>query len=208
MRRGVITSASDQGVSLDRQPSQTHGGAGRRAAKPTRAKRSARASQRITRLATRNPASNSIPSNCLWFDSTLPLACEVYPRTYPTSMCGARERRPARLGAGSSIPPQAKISLSQTIPSKLTSPCTPAVAAGLKGPAEARFAALKAWRAEVARAHNLPACVISHDATLAAAAAAAAALAPQSLSDLQCISGIGAAKLEKYGSEVLRVMAT
>ena len=31
----------------------------------------------------------------------------------------------------------------------------------------ARFAALKAWRAEVARAHNLPAYVVFHDATLA-----------------------------------------
>ena len=36
---------------------------------------------------------------------------------------------------------------------------------------QARFAALKAWRAEVAREHNLPAYVIFHDATLAAIAA-------------------------------------
>ena len=35
---------------------------------------------------------------------------------------------------------------------------------------QARFAALKAWRAEVAREHNLPAYVIFHDATLAAIA--------------------------------------
>ncbi len=34
-------------------------------------------------------------------------------------------------------------------------------------PALERFAALKAWRAEVARAHNLPAYVVFHDATLA-----------------------------------------
>ncbi|HSH88715.1 MAG TPA: DNA helicase RecQ [Ramlibacter sp.] len=79
----------------------------------------------------------------------------------------------------------------------------PAVAAGLTGEGEARFAALRAWRAEVARAHNLPAYVIFHDATLAAVAA----MAPRSLDDLQGISGIGAAKLEKYGSEVLRVVA-
>jgi ATP-dependent DNA helicase RecQ len=77
----------------------------------------------------------------------------------------------------------------------------PAVAAGLTDSGQARFAALKAWRAEVARAHNLPAYVIFHDATLAAIAA----LAPQSLSDLQNISGIGAKKLEAYGEEVLRV---
>jgi ATP-dependent DNA helicase RecQ len=78
----------------------------------------------------------------------------------------------------------------------------PAVAAGLTEPGQARFAALKAWRAEVARAHNLPAYVIFHDATLAAIAA----LAPRSLDDLQGISGIGAKKLEAYGGEVLRVV--
>ena len=66
---------------------------------------------------------------------------------------------------------------------------------------QARFAALKAWRAEVAREHNLPAYVIFHDATLAAIAA----LAPRTLDDLQGISGVGAKKLEAYGEEVLRV---
>jgi len=65
-----------------------------------------------------------------------------------------------------------------------------------------RFAALKAWRGEVARAHNLPAYVIFHDATLAAIAARA----PRSLAELQGISGIGAKKLEAYGPQVLQVM--
>ena len=65
-----------------------------------------------------------------------------------------------------------------------------------------RYAALRAWRAEVAREHNLPAYVIFHDATLAAIAQRA----PQSLDDLQGISGIGAKKLEAYGEEVLRVV--
>jgi ATP-dependent DNA helicase RecQ len=66
-----------------------------------------------------------------------------------------------------------------------------------------RYSALKAWRAEVAREHNLPAYVIFHDATLAAIAQRA----PQSLDDLQGISGIGAKKLEAYADEVLRVVA-
>ena len=66
----------------------------------------------------------------------------------------------------------------------------------------ARFAALKAWRGEVAREHNLPAYVIFHDATLAAIAERV----PQTLDDLQGISGIGAKKLEAYGEEVLRVV--
>ncbi len=66
-----------------------------------------------------------------------------------------------------------------------------------------RFAALKAWRAEVAKEHNLPAYVIFHDATLQALAVAA----PRSLDDLQGISGIGARKLEAYGAAVLAVVA-
>jgi ATP-dependent DNA helicase RecQ len=65
-----------------------------------------------------------------------------------------------------------------------------------------RYTALRDWRAEVARSHNLPAYVIFHDATLAAIAQRA----PESLDDLQGISGIGAKKLEAYGEEVLRVV--
>ncbi|HBH37300.1 MAG TPA: DNA helicase RecQ [Curvibacter sp.] len=68
---------------------------------------------------------------------------------------------------------------------------------------QVHFINLKSWRAEVARAHNLPAYVIFHDATLAEIARRR----PQSLDDLQGISGIGAKKLEAYGAEVLRVVA-
>jgi ATP-dependent DNA helicase RecQ len=78
-----------------------------------------------------------------------------------------------------------------------------AAAAALTAEGQARFAALKTWRAEVARAHNLPAYVIFHDATLAAIAA----LAPNTLRELQGVSGLGASKLEKYGEDVLRVVA-
>ena len=63
------------------------------------------------------------------------------------------------------------------------------------------LAGLKAWRAEVAREHNLPAFVIFHDATLRAIAERA----PQNLHDLEGIAGIGVKKLEAYGAEVLRV---
>ena len=84
------------------------------------------------------------------------------------------------------------------------SPAAAAVASTLDSAAQGRFAALKAWRAEVARAHNLPAYVIFHDATLASMAAAA----PRSLDALQGISGIGAKKLEAYGDEVLRVLGS
>jgi ATP-dependent DNA helicase RecQ len=74
--------------------------------------------------------------------------------------------------------------------------------AALDADGERRFAALKAWRAEVAREHNLPAYVIFHDATLIAIAQRD----PQQLSDLDGISGIGAKKLLAYGEEVLRAM--
>jgi ATP-dependent DNA helicase RecQ len=73
----------------------------------------------------------------------------------------------------------------------------------LDGAALERYAALKAWRGEVAREHNLPAYVIFHDATLAAIAQRC----PHSLDDLMGISGIGAKKLEAYALEVLRVVA-
>ncbi len=82
-------------------------------------------------------------------------------------------------------------------------PAAGALVAGLTESGQARFAALKAWRGEVARAHNLPAYVVFQDATLAAIAAQD----PSSLEDLQGISGIGAKKLEAYGQEVLRVVA-
>jgi ATP-dependent DNA helicase RecQ len=68
--------------------------------------------------------------------------------------------------------------------------------------ARERFAALKAWRAEVAKEHNLPAYVIFHDATLISIAIQA----PQSIDDLSGISGMGTKKLEAYGQEVLRIV--
>ena len=72
--------------------------------------------------------------------------------------------------------------------------------AALNAGALERLGKLKAWRAEVAREHNLPAFVIFHDATLRAIAERA----PQNAIDLEGIAGIGAKKLEAYGAEVLR----
>ena len=77
----------------------------------------------------------------------------------------------------------------------------PPAAANLDQDAQVRFINLKAWRAEVAREHGLPAYVIFHDATLAAIAQQC----PRTVADLQGISGMGAKKLEAYGAEVLRV---
>jgi len=66
----------------------------------------------------------------------------------------------------------------------------------------ARFHALKAWRADVAREHNLPAYVVFHDATLAEMAESA----PDSLAALGRISGVGVKKLEAYGPELLQLL--
>jgi ATP-dependent DNA helicase RecQ len=73
----------------------------------------------------------------------------------------------------------------------------------LDADATARFAALKTWRAEVAKEHNVPAYVVFHDATLAEMAREC----PASLDALAGISGVGAKKLQAYGIEILRVLA-
>ncbi len=67
---------------------------------------------------------------------------------------------------------------------------------------QARLAALRAWRAEVAKEHNLPAYIVFHDATLAQMALTQ----PGTLDALGAISGVGAKKLEAYGREILRVL--
>jgi ATP-dependent DNA helicase RecQ len=65
------------------------------------------------------------------------------------------------------------------------------------------FEKLRAWRAEAAREHGVPAYVIFHDATLRAIAE----LRPSSIFDLRGVSGVGAKKLEAYGEALLEVVA-
>ena len=71
------------------------------------------------------------------------------------------------------------------------------------GEAQALFEKLRAWRAEAARSHGVPAYVIFHDATLAEIAR----LRPTSLGALRGISGVGARKLEAYGADIVRLVA-
>ena len=97
---------------------------------------------------------------------------------------------------------QLRESLSQKPEKRSRKPQAPGpAAANLSQDALVRYINLKAWRAEVAKEHNLPAYVIFHDATLAAIAAAS----PQNPEDLHGISGLGAKKLEAYGQDVLRI---
>ena len=65
------------------------------------------------------------------------------------------------------------------------------------------FAALRAWRSELAREQGVPAYVILHDKTLSELAAAR----PQDPAALLRISGIGVAKAARYGEALLALLA-
>ncbi len=112
------------------------------------------------------------------------------------------------------LTPSAREVLRGEVPVILKVPAEPSAKGRVsrsKGPAQppvpldadalARYEQLKAWRAQVAREHNLPAYVVFHDATLAEMAR----LAPDSLAELATISGVGAKKLEAYGEQILAV---
>jgi len=64
------------------------------------------------------------------------------------------------------------------------------------------FAALKAWRLERAKADEVPAYVVFHNSTLAEIAGRK----PQTLGDLAEVPGVGPAKLDRYGGDVLSVL--
>ena len=72
----------------------------------------------------------------------------------------------------------------------------------LNDAATERFLALKAWRAEVAKEHNLPAYIVFHDATLAEMAREN----PPTRDALAGIGGVGAKKLDAYADDILRVL--
>jgi superfamily II DNA helicase RecQ len=63
--------------------------------------------------------------------------------------------------------------------------------------------ALKAWRLERARADAVPAYVVFDDRTLEEIVRRA----PASASELAAVPGIGPARLERYGAEVLAVLS-
>jgi DNA helicase-2/ATP-dependent DNA helicase PcrA len=63
---------------------------------------------------------------------------------------------------------------------------------------------LRQWRLERAKADEVPPYVVFHDSVLQAIAAAR----PGTLGELAQISGVGPAKLERYGDDVLAVVAS
>jgi len=68
---------------------------------------------------------------------------------------------------------------------------------------QACFDALKAWRAQTARSHGVPAYVIFHDTTLRDVALRR----PRNLEELSGILGIGARKRQAYGEALLACVA-
>jgi ATP-dependent DNA helicase RecQ len=89
----------------------------------------------------------------------------------------ARSGRPARTGRAS------------------TAPELPASAAGA-------FERLRTWRAATAKEQGVPAYVVFHDATLRQIASEE----PTTLTALGTVSGVGAAKLERYGDQLLAAL--
>jgi DNA helicase II / ATP-dependent DNA helicase PcrA len=69
-------------------------------------------------------------------------------------------------------------------------------------PGDAVFAALRSWRSERARAEGVPAYVVAHDQTLLAIADAA----PKTLPGLRRVKGMGPARVDRYGGEILAVL--
>jgi DNA helicase-2/ATP-dependent DNA helicase PcrA len=69
-------------------------------------------------------------------------------------------------------------------------------------PDDPLYAALKTWRLERARADEVPAYVVFHNATLEEIAARR----PRSLFELASVPGIGPAKLERYGQDLLAAL--
>jgi ATP-dependent DNA helicase RecQ len=67
----------------------------------------------------------------------------------------------------------------------------------------ALYDALAAWRLRTARGQAVPAFHVFHNRVLAAIAGAR----PSSRAELAQISGVGPAKLERYGDDVLEVVA-
>jgi ATP-dependent DNA helicase RecQ len=76
-------------------------------------------------------------------------------------------------------------------------------AAGMDEHERACWERLRAWRTEIARHDDVPAYVIFHDATLAEIARSA----PTTLDGLRYIPGIGARKLERFGEDLLSIVA-
>jgi ATP-dependent DNA helicase RecQ len=106
------------------------------------------------------------------------------------------ERRPARL----LLPPEATARRSRPSPRGSGSRKAPPV--DLDAAGRDLFEALRAWRLETAREAEVPPYVVASDRSLRDIAT----LRPNDLDALQMAHGIGPAKVEKYGAQILSVI--
>ena len=100
----------------------------------------------------------------------------------------------ARAARGKGARGRARASGAQTTPSP--------AAKDLDEAATERYARLRIWRLDTAKAHGVPPYVIFHDAHLAEIARQA----PATLAELGRIPGVGATKLERYGADLLAAL--
>jgi ATP-dependent DNA helicase RecQ len=78
------------------------------------------------------------------------------------------------------------------------------VSADTAGMDESLYEALRTWRREVSKQHGVPAYTVFHDSTLRELAR----VRPSTLDELRSISGIGATKLERYGTALLETLGS
>ena len=115
-------------------------------------------------------------------------------RANPNGSTG--RKRPSRFldALGPAFPrPRPPVRRVTTLPDAFAVPLTPT--------GESVLADLKAWRTARARHDAVPAYVIAHDATLDAIAEAR----PSSIPALRRVKGMGPARLERYGEEILAI---
>ena len=100
----------------------------------------------------------------------------------------------ARASSGSSMTALSVISISSSGAGRPLSASALATTSGKS--------CLRSWRAGVARARNVPAYVVLHDATIDGIASEH----PTTLDQLREIPGIGDKKLEHYGADILAIV--
>ena len=81
-------------------------------------------------------------------------------------------------------------------------PARRAAAGELEGDAAELFGRLRALRAQTARRQGVPAYVVFSDKTLREMAVSR----PRTMGELRAVSGVGAAKAERYGRDFLAVI--
>ncbi len=100
--------------------------------------------------------------------------------------------------------PQIALTLPEPARPRTRSRKTPRTSAATETASPESIVALREWRRREAARRSVPAYVVLHDRTLTALAAAR----PSTLQALAEIPGIGPAKLQAYGSDLLAVLAT